>query len=187
MIQLLQNIDFLFDFFVIRHLPVLCLFLLVVDLLWKKHSFRFSYQIIRVIVLLNWLFLLLFLIIGAMQINSIRESTGVYWWMYWVLMLSALVLPIALIPKKWGKKKGLILVTAVLTSLSSSMELYVILITSLHHDFGTGLTKMSYFSVLILRPFIIICFLVSIDVIFFRNKTKSTLESIATDEILDSD
>jgi hypothetical protein len=158
----------------------------VIDFVWRKQNFRFSYAFVRFILLFNWGLTLIFLLIGQSKIEFLDRATGSYWWAYLVMLTSAIILPALLLHKKWGRNKWILLLVGMLSTFGQSLEIFVILITSFHQDSLTNSSTVNYLAVLIIRPFIIVCFLIGIDLIFLRKKIKTIQKNNTDEEVLDS-
>ncbi|MFT5819646.1 MAG: hypothetical protein ACI8ZM_000871 [Crocinitomix sp.] len=188
MIEILNNASSLFSFYVLRHLTVIILFLIIIDFFWKKQDFKFSYSVIRYVVIISWLTNLCLLLFNFNEsFDFLERATGPYWWIFWITLICGFILPALLIHKKLGRNKWILLLICFLSTFRLTFELFVILITSLHMDFLDNSTTRSYLGHLFLRPFIITSFLIGIDVLFFRNRTEKKVSETLNDEVLDGE
>ena len=108
-----------------------------------------------------------------------NRATGPYWWAYWIMLLSSLLVPIVLFHKKWQHKKGLLVLIAFMSTIGGSFEIIVILITSFHQDYNS--TQLSDYWMLIIRPFILALLLIGLNLLI----TKKNNQQITRDDILD--
>jgi len=65
----------------------------------------------------------------------INRATGPYKFAYWIMFLSAMILPLTLLLKKWASKFWYVIVVAFCMKIGAYFEHYVIIITSLHRDY----------------------------------------------------
>lgn len=188
MIEVLDNAHSLLIFYIIRHIAIVLIFLIAIDFFWKKQDFKFSYAVIRYIVLANWVLNLMLTLFRIDEFTSfINRATGPYWWAYLIMLICSFALPILLFHKKIGRNKWPLLVITFLSTFALTFELFVILLTALHHGFSAGSTIPSYINYLFLRPLIMTSFLVGIDVLFLRNKSEVKAAQAMTEEVLDGE
>jgi hypothetical protein len=186
MLELYDYIYSLFSFYILRHLFVIILLLIAIDFFWKKQDFKFSYAVIRWVILVSWIHNLLRIPLNWDEMSSFSDrATGPYWWAYWIMMICGLILPALLIHKKWGRNKWMLLLVGFLATFSLTFELFVILITSLHQDYLRSSTVPLYLSHLFLRPFIITGFLIGLDVLLMRNRSQRSAAQSLEEDILD--
>lgn len=67
----------------------------------------------------------------------INRATGPYAWAYWTMFLSALILPLTLLIKKFRKKFWFVLLVTFAMKSGFYFERYVIIVTSFHRDYLT--------------------------------------------------
>jgi molybdopterin-containing oxidoreductase family membrane subunit len=79
----------------------------------------------------------------------INRATGPYYWAYFVMLFSAIVLPQTLLIKNLGKSKYFILIISILINAGMWFERFVIIVTSLHQDYFMG---SEHYSILNLVP-----------------------------------
>jgi len=135
MFEFFNHFESLFQFYLIRLLPLVVLIIILVEMILRKHHFKFSYQICRTIVLISWGISLLLLILSLSEISFIKRATGNYWWAYWMMFVSSYIVPVLLFFKKWFKNRWLFFIIVFLYTLPSSFEIFVIIITTLHQNF----------------------------------------------------
>jgi hypothetical protein len=188
MLELHNYIYSLFSFYILRQLFMIIVFLIVIDFFWKKQDFKFSYAVIRWVLLVNWIHDLLQIPFNWDEMSSFFDrATGPYWWAYWFMIIGGFILPVLLIHKKLGRNKWMILLVAFLATFSLTFELFVILITSMHQDFSGSSTVPLYLSHLFLRPFIITGFLIGLDVLLMRNRSQRRAAQSSEEDILDGE
>lgn len=188
MINVLNNLDLLLEFYIMRHIALVILFLIVIDFFWKNQNFKFSYGVVRYALMINWMLNLFLLPFNWKDTASfVDRATGPYWWAYSIMLICSFLIPAMLLHKQLGRNKWALLVIGFLSTFGLNFELFVILLTSIHQDYLPSSTVRLYLSYLFLRPFIITCFLVGIDVLFFRNYAKNKTVQPLNEEILDSE
>lgn len=65
----------------------------------------------------------------------INRTTGSYSWAYWLMLLSAMILPFSLLMKKLRTNFWYVLLVAFCMKIGSYFERFVIITTSLHRDY----------------------------------------------------
>ncbi len=65
----------------------------------------------------------------------INRATGPYAWAYWIMFLSALILPLTLFIKKIASKYWYVLLVAFGIKSGMYLERFVIIVTSFHRDY----------------------------------------------------
>ncbi|WP_147406211.1 hypothetical protein [Aquimarina sp. BL5] len=68
----------------------------------------------------------------------INRATGVYAWAYWIMFLSALILPLTLFFKKLASKFWYVLLVVFGIKSGMYFERFVIIVTSFHRDYLDG-------------------------------------------------
>ncbi|NOQ72331.1 MAG: hypothetical protein GQ574_10045 [Crocinitomix sp.] len=186
MIEILNNLHSLFSFYVLRHLALIILFLIVIDFFWKKQNFKFSYAVIRYIILINWALNFMLLIFSLdVHLTFLNRATGLYWWAYQFMLFGSFVLPVLLFHKKMGRNKWILLTVGFLSTFGLSFELFVNLITSFHQDYLPSSTVPFYVSHLFLRAIMMASFLVGIDVLVHKFRTDK--KELVNQDVLDGD
>ncbi len=69
------------------------------------------------------------------QYAFLNRATGPYWWSYWLMFLSAIILPYTLLFKKLRNKFWYVLIVAFCIKIGFYFERYVIIISSFHRDY----------------------------------------------------
>ena len=184
MIEILDIMHSLLEFYIFRHLIIIILFLVIIDSIWKKRDFKFSYSVMRYAILTMWV-LNLILLVFRFEENFIFENraTGPYWWGYQFMFFGALVFPILLLHNKLGRNKWILLTVGFLSTFGLTFELFIILITSLHQNYLHSLTVPLYITHLFLRPLIMTSFLVGIDLLLHKFRTNEMRQ--VNEDILD--
>lgn len=142
--ELYERIIELIDLNLIYCLIPIILTLILVELILKN---RFETK--KVLNLISWTIILYtiitwtFYLIGMVTTENPEEyaffnrATGLYAWAYWIMFLSALILPLTLLIKKLRKKFWYVLLVAFLMKSGFYFERYVIIVTSFHRDYLT--------------------------------------------------
>ena len=129
------------DIFVVSLIPII-LTLILVELIFKN---RFETK--KVLNLIRWTIICYTIITGvfyligmAMTENPeeytfINRATGPYAWAYWIMFLSALILPLTLFIKKLASKFWYVLLIAFGMKSGMYFERFVIIVTSFHRDY----------------------------------------------------
>jgi hypothetical protein len=108
----------------------------------------------------------------------LNRATGPYWWAYWLMFISAAILPFTLLYKKLFSKAFYLLFIAIFMKIGMYFERFVIIVTSLHRDYAPDNERfdLSYyliigFLILMLQGFILAIILLGIFELIERKKS----------------
>lgn len=124
-----------------------CLIPIILILMLVKLIFKNRFETKKVLNLIRWTIIIYtivtftFYLIGI-AINPdehafINRATGPYAWAYWIMLLSALILPLTLFIKKLASKFWYVLLVAFGMKSGMYFERFVIITTSFHRDYQT--------------------------------------------------
>lgn len=114
--------------------------LILVELFFKnRFETKKGLNVIRWTIIIYTLITLTFYLIGivmnADEYAFINRATGSYAWAYWIIFLSASVLPFTLLVKKLGRNFWYVLFMAFCMKIGFYFEHFVIITTSFHRDY----------------------------------------------------
>ncbi len=137
--ELLESILELVDTNLIKCIPSMILTLLLIRFLFvKRIEIKPALNIIKWIILTYTILGLLSYLIEILFIDDqsafLNRATGRYWYAYWIMILSAVVLPFSLFYKKWGEKPFYIIFISIMMKIGWYFELMAIFGTSYHRD-----------------------------------------------------
>jgi hypothetical protein len=92
----------------------------------------------------------------------LNRATGPYFWAYWLMFFSAILLPFTLLIKKLGSSYLYVLLIAFLIKIGVYFERFVIIITSFHRDYGAVTYSKTWYDPLIFNTISLIiqgCFI----------------------------
>ena len=108
----------------------------------------------------------------------LNRATGPYWWAYWLMFISAAILPFTLLYKKLFSKAFYLLFIAIFMKIGMYFERFVIIVTSFHRDYAPDNERLNLsqyliigFLMLILQGFILAIILLGIFELIERKKT----------------
>jgi len=138
--ELYKRIIELIDVNLIYCLIPIILTLIIVELIFKN---RFETK--KVLNLIRWTiitytivtftFYLIGMVINPDEYAFIDRATGPYAWAYWMMFLSALILPFTLLIKKLASKYWYVILVAFGMKIGMYFERFVIILTSFHRDY----------------------------------------------------
>ncbi|MDZ4711175.1 MAG: hypothetical protein SGI89_02490 [bacterium] len=122
-------------------IPII-LILILVELIFKsRFETRKVLNLIRwtiiVYAIITWTAPLIGMTLYSEESTFINRATGPYKIAYWIMFLSALILPFTLLIKKLASKFWYVLLIAFCMKIGFYFERFVILTTSFHRDFLT--------------------------------------------------
>jgi len=129
---------------------IYCLIPIILTLILVELIFKNRFETKKVLNLIRWIIIFYtiitwtFYLIGmAMAENPkeyafINRATGPYAWAYWMMFLSALVLPFTLLIKKLASKFWYVLLVAFAMKIGMYFERFIIIVTSFHRDYLPG-------------------------------------------------
>ena len=133
------------DIFVVS--LIYCLIPIILTLILVELIFKNRFETKKVLNLIRWTIICYTIITGvfyligmAMTENPeeytfINRATGPYAWAYWIMFLSALILPLTLFIKKLASKFWYVLLIAFGMKSGMYFERFVIIVTSFHRDY----------------------------------------------------
>lgn len=138
--ELYYRIIELLDVNLIYCLIPIILTLIIVELIFKnRFETKKVLNLIRWIIIfytiITWTFYLIGMALNIDEYAFINRATGSYKIAYWVMFLSALILPFTLLIKKLASKFWYVLLVAFVMKSGFYLERYVIIITSFHRDY----------------------------------------------------
>ncbi|WP_394758540.1 hypothetical protein [Flavobacterium sp.] len=117
------------------------------------------------------------IIVFSEESAFLNRATGPYWWAYWLMFISATILPLTLFYKKLMAKAFYLLFIAIFINIGMYFERFVIIVTSFHRDYSTDneLFDLSVYLIigylmLILQGFILAIILLGIFELIERRK-----------------
>ena len=126
---------------------IFCLIPIILTLILVKLIFKNRFETKKVLNLIRWTIIIYtlitwtFYLIGMVTTENPEEyaflnrATGPYAWAYWIMFLSALILPLTLIIKKLASKFWYVLLVAFGMKSGMYFERFVIIVTSFHRDY----------------------------------------------------
>ncbi|MGB0869647.1 MAG: hypothetical protein ACPGSD_08610 [Flavobacteriales bacterium] len=140
--NLYKRIVELFDANLIYCLIPIILSLMIIEMIYKnRFETRKTLNIIRwTIIVYTIITGILYLIETITSVKTdghefINRARGPYAWAYWMMFLSALILPLTLFIKKLASKFWYVLLIAFGMKIGMYLERFVIIVTSFHRDF----------------------------------------------------
>lgn len=129
-------------------IPII-LTLILVEFLFKK---RFETKkvlnlICKFIILysiITWTYSLIGMIFYPEKFAFIQRATGPYKWSYWIMFLSALILPFTLFIKKIASNFYYVIFVAIFMKIGFYFERFVIIVTSYHRDYGEEIRNVEF-------------------------------------------
>jgi hypothetical protein len=123
---------------------IYCLIPIILTLILAELIFKNRFETKKVLNLIRWIIIIYtlttftFYLIGkAMnpyEYAFINRAFGPYAWAYWIMFLSAMILPFSLLVKKLATNFWYVLFIAFCMKIGSYFERFVIIMTSLHRD-----------------------------------------------------
>jgi hypothetical protein len=124
---------------------IFCLIPIILTLMFVELTFKNRFETKKVLNLTRWTIIIytivtftLYLIGIAMNPDGyafIDRATGPYAWAYWMMLLSALILPFTLLIKKLASKFWYVIFVAFGMKIGMYFERFVIIVTSFHRDY----------------------------------------------------
>lgn len=180
--NLYKRIIEIIDANLIQCLIPIILTLIVIELLFKK---RFETKKVLNLIcwfiisnsVITWTYSLIGMIFYPEEFAFIQRATGPYKWAYWIMFLSALILPFTLFIKKISSNFYYVLFVSIFMKIGFYFERFVIIVTSFHQDYGTESENVEFtesFSFGILMIFIqgIIIALISLGILEILKQRK---------------
>ena len=122
-------------------IPII-LTLILVELFFKnrfetKKTLNLICWTIIIYTIITWTFYLIGMALNPEEYAFINRATGPYAITYWLMFLSALILPFTLLIKKLASKFWYVLLVAFAMKIGMYFERFVIITTSFHRDYQT--------------------------------------------------
>ncbi len=127
---------------------IYCLIPIILTLILVELFFKNRFETRKTLNLIRWLIIIYtivtftFYLIGmAMNPDEyafINRATGPYAWAYWIMFLSALILPLTLLIKKLASKFWYVILVVFGMKSGMYFERFVIIMTSFHRDYLPG-------------------------------------------------
>lgn len=127
-----------------------CLIPIILTLIFIKLIFKDRFEVKKVLNLIRWTIIFYTVITWTFYLIEmattekpdeyafINRATGVYAWAYWIMFLSALILPLTLLIKKLASKFWYVLLVVFGMKSGMYFERFVIIVTSFHRDYLPG-------------------------------------------------
>lgn len=131
-------------------IPIILILMLIELILKNRFETKKVLYLIRWTIIIYTIVTFTFYLIGmALNPNQhafINRATGPYAWPYWIMFLSALILPLTLFLKKLASKFWYVLLVSFGMKSGMYFERFIIITTSFHRDYQTengnaGLTE----------------------------------------------
>ena len=122
-------------------IPIILILMLIELILKNRFETKKVLYLIRWTIIIYTIVTFTFYLIG-MSLNPnqhalINRATGPYAWAYWIMFLSALILPLTLFLKKLASKFWYILLVSFGMKSGMYFERFIITTTSFHRDYQT--------------------------------------------------
>lgn len=124
---------------------IFCLIPLLFTLILIELFYKNRFQTKQVLNLIRWFIIsytivtLIYFLIGIIMFPDefafFNRATGPYWWAYWLMLLSASILPFTLFYKKWALKPLYLVFIALSMKIGWYFERFVLMVTSFHRDY----------------------------------------------------
>ncbi len=126
---------------------IFCLIPIILTLILVEFFFKNRFETRKTLNLIRWIIISYtiitwtFYLIGIATTENpdeytfINRATGPYAWAYWIMFLSALILPLTLFIKKLAPKFWYVLLVAFGMKSGMCFERFVIILTSFHRDY----------------------------------------------------
>lgn len=122
-------------------IPIILTFLIIKLLFKQRFEIKKTLNVIRWIIIIYTIITWSFYLIGMATTNNPEEyafmnrSTGPYAWAYWLMFLSALILPLTLLVQKLASKFWYMLLVAFAMKIGIYYERFVIITTTFHSNY----------------------------------------------------
>ncbi len=122
-------------------LPLLILSLMIIELLLKnRFETKKALNVVRWLIIfytaVSLIYYLIGFIISPEKFAFTNRATGPYWFAYWLMLLSATILPFSLLIKKLATKFLYVLLISIFMKIGFYFERFVIIVTSFHRDYS---------------------------------------------------
>lgn len=185
--ELYKRIIEIIDANLIHCLIPIILTLLLVELLFKsRFETKKILNLIRWFIiayeLITWSYSLIGMIIYPEEFAFIERATGPYRIAYWIMFLSALIMPFTLFIKKLASSFLYVLLVVIFMKIGLYFEWFVIIVTSYHRDYltesgDTDFTNSFLFGLLMLFIQGIIIAIMALGIFEFIKRKKALHKS----------
>ena len=129
---------------------IYCLIPIILTLIFVELIFKNRFETKKVLNLIRWTIIFYtiitwtFYLIGMATTENpeeyafINRATGPYAWAYWIMFVSAIILPLTLFIKKLASKFWYVILVAFGMKSGMYFERFVIIVTSFHRDYLPG-------------------------------------------------
>lgn len=129
---------------------IYCLIPIILTLIFVELIFKNRFETKKVLNLIRWTIIFYtiitwtFYLIGIATTENpeeyafINRATGPYAWAYWIMFVSAIILPLTLFIKKLASKFWYVILVAFGMKSGMYFERFVIIVTSFHRDYLPG-------------------------------------------------
>ena len=129
---------------------IYCLIPIILTLIFVELIFKNRFETKKVLNLIRWTIIFYtiitwtFYLIGMAKTENpeeyafINRATGPYAWAYWIMFVSAIILPLTLFIKKLASKFWYVILVAFGMKSGMYFERFVIIVTSFHRDYLPG-------------------------------------------------
>ncbi len=124
---------------------IYCLIPIILTLIFAELLFKNRFETKKALHLIRWTIIIytvitiLAYLIGMTlypdKYAFIDRATGPYAWAYWIMFISALILPFTLLINKLASRFGYVLLIAFAMKIGMYFEYLVIMVTSFHKDY----------------------------------------------------
>ena len=136
--RIIEIIDFNIIFCLI---PIILTLIIVEGVFRKRFETKKVLNVITKIIIIYTLITMIYSLIGVIfypeEFEFIKRATGPYSWAYWVMFLSASILPLTLLNKKIANNFFYVLFVSIFMKIGYYFERFVIIVTSFHRDYQT--------------------------------------------------
>jgi hypothetical protein len=131
-----------------------CLIPIILTLILAEFLFKKRFETKKVLNLIckfiilysiiTWTYSLIGMIFYPEKFAFIQRATGPYKWAYWIMFLSALILPFTLFIKKIASNFYYVIFVAIFMKIGFYFERFVIIVTSYHRDYGEEIRNVEF-------------------------------------------
>jgi len=131
-----------------------CLIPIIVTLIFVELFFKKRFETKKVLNLICWFIILysiitwIYTLIGIIfypeKFAFTQRATGPYKWAFWIMFLSALILPFTLFIKKIASNFYYVMFVAIFMKIGFYFERFVIIITSFYRDYGEEIRNVEF-------------------------------------------
>ncbi len=170
---------------------IYCLVPIILSLLLTRLIFKGRFQTKKALNIIRWIIIgytivtLIYFVIGISFYSEdyafTNRATGPYKYAYWLMLISATILPFTLLIKKLATNFWYVLLIAFFMKVGVYFERFVIITTSFHRDYApnggiTNITESLIYGLLVffIQGFIISVIIIGILKMIERKKLRTT-------------